>query len=49
MCEMNLAIKDEAFVPSNYYDAVDGGKETSEDVLDLAKRVLDALQESIDV
>jgi hypothetical protein len=49
MCEHNLLIKDETLVPHSYYDAVDGAKETCEDILDLVKRVLDVLQESIDV
>jgi hypothetical protein len=49
MCEMYLVIKDVALVPTSYYDAVEGAREISEDVIDLVKRVIDLLQENVNV
>jgi hypothetical protein len=49
MCELRLDVKDTAHVPSSYYEAVEGSREMCEDIMDLARRVVDVLQESIDV
>jgi hypothetical protein len=40
MCEMHLVIKNMAELPPLYYDAVEGAKEISKDMLDLAKCVV---------
>jgi hypothetical protein len=49
MCKLHLVIKDAKLVPPSYYDAVEGATAVSEDTLDLARRVIGILQESIDV
>jgi hypothetical protein len=47
MREWNLVVRDVAVVPSSYYDAVEGARETSIDIMELARRVVHVLQESI--
>jgi hypothetical protein len=47
MRELHVVIKDVALVPSSYYDAVEGGREISENIQDLSRRVISVLQEAI--
>jgi hypothetical protein len=47
MRDSRLVIKDVAVVPASYYDAIEGARDVSQDVLDLARRVVLVLQESI--
>jgi hypothetical protein len=49
MCERQLVIKHAARVPETYFDPIKGAKEVSETVLDLAKRVIDLLQENLNI
>jgi hypothetical protein len=49
MCEMQLVIKDVALMPPWYFDAVEGAREVVENALDLAKRVIDLLDENVHV
>jgi hypothetical protein len=47
MRELHFVVKDAEIVPRSYHDAVEGTRKISEDVLDLAKRVVYVLQDSI--
>jgi hypothetical protein len=49
MRELQLIIKDVTLVPSSYYDAVEEGSKVSQDVLNIAKRVIRMLQERLDL
>jgi len=49
MCKLQLVVKDEALVQLSYYNAVEGAREISKDILDLAKRVVNVLQESTNI
>jgi hypothetical protein len=48
MCELHLVINDMALLSPLYYDEVDGAKDVCEDVLELAKRVINLLQDNMD-
>jgi hypothetical protein len=47
MRELQPYVKDIGLVPLSYYDAVEGAREISKDILGLAGRVIRALQESL--
>jgi hypothetical protein len=47
MRELHPYVKDIGLVPFSYYDAVEGAREISKDILGLAGRVIRALQESL--
>jgi hypothetical protein len=49
MRELHLVIRDVALVPPSYYSAVEGATEISENVLELAKRIIRLLQEGVNV
>lgn len=49
MCDRQLVIKHAALVPETYFDAVEGARELSETVLDLAERVIDILLDNITI
>jgi hypothetical protein len=47
MRELHLVVKDVTVVPFGYYDAVEGASEISKTILDLARRTMAVLQDSI--
>jgi hypothetical protein len=47
MRELHIVIKDVAFVPSSHYDAIEGAEEFSRSIVDLARRIMGVLQESL--
>jgi len=47
MRELHVTVKDVSLVPPSHYDAVEGAQEVSETMLDLTKRILGVLQESL--
>ena len=49
MREMRMAVKDPSLVPSSYYDAVEGAAGVCSTILDLTRRIMDVLQESLSI
>jgi hypothetical protein len=47
MCQLQLVVKDAEHLPASYYDAVDGAKEISKNILDLSRRVVSVLEERL--
>ena len=47
MREMHIVVKDVALVPLSHYDAVEGAKEVSKTILDIARSSMGVLQESL--
>jgi hypothetical protein len=47
MRESHLVVKDITTVPPGYYDAVEGASEINKTILDLARRTVAILQDSI--
>lgn len=47
MRELHIVVKDVAFVPVSHYDAVEGAEEVSKNILDLTRRTIGLLQESL--
>jgi hypothetical protein len=47
MRKLQIAVKNEALVPSSQYGVVDGAGELSKNILELIARVMDVLQESL--
>ncbi|XPS96714.1 hypothetical protein M3J09_005973 [Ascochyta lentis] len=49
MREAHMIVRDASSVPSGYYDAIDGSEAVSKNMLDLTKRVMAVLQESLSI
>lgn len=47
MRELEIVVKDVALVPLSHYDAVEGAEEVSKTILDIARRIMGVLQESL--
>lgn len=47
MRDMNIVVKDVALVPLSHYDAVEGAEEVIRTILDLTRRIMGILQESL--
>ena len=47
MREARLIVKDAAHVPTSHYDGVEGAKGVSQTILDITRRIMDVLQESL--
>ena len=47
MRRLHIVVKDVAFVPPSYYDAVEGAEEVSKTILDLTRRIMGVLSESL--
>jgi hypothetical protein len=47
MRDLNIVVKDEAHVPPSHYDAVEGAEEVSRAIVDLTRRIMGVLQESL--
>jgi len=47
MRELHLVVKDPAVMPCSYYDKVEDAAQASSTILDLTKRIMDILRESL--
>jgi hypothetical protein len=47
MRELHIVIKDVALVSPSHYDAIEGAEEFSRSIVDLARHIMDVLQESL--
>lgn len=47
MRELRIFVKDVALVPQPHYDAAEGAGEVSRTMLDVTRRIMDVLQQSL--
>ena len=47
MCDLHLVVKDVALVPQSRYEVVKGNAEVDRAILDITRRIMDVLQESL--
>jgi hypothetical protein len=47
MRELHIVVKDVALVPLSHYNAVEGAEEVGKTILDIARRIMGVLQESL--